>query len=490
MATVVSAYYVFPSKFPSQQYLTWIRYFLENIDCRLIFFTTADLIPLLTEMRSRNQSLLSQQNTKFIDLPMDQWKSFQKYGRAFWENQKLIDPEKHIHSPELYAIWYEKKEFVNAAIQLNPFQTEKFIWCDAGCFRYPDWFPQIKNFGQVDNIPENSMLLLQIQPFTSTEINSPDSRDFLRVNRIGGGIQAGSASTWKTWSQVYDQQLENYVQKGKFVGKDQSILTEIVLNHPELCQTITPANISDQWFTLLFTLSKTNPLISILIPLYNGIEYLAETCESVANQTYQSWEVLIGVNGWPENSEIYQQACQICAQTFKNQKYQVFDLHTIQGKPKTMNELTKLAKGDWLALLDADDLWEPSKLEIQSRYFDKYDVIGTQCVYFQNLSGSPRIPFGDISSVNFWTVNPLLNSTILLRKSIVQEIPWNGLYRGLEDYELWLSLRYDRKGTRFWNCSEILMKHRIYPQSAFNTTNSNKLPEFLQEMKAKLINSN
>jgi cellulose synthase/poly-beta-1,6-N-acetylglucosamine synthase-like glycosyltransferase len=48
----------------------------------------------------------------------------------------------------------------------------------------------------------------------------------------------------------------------------------------------------DKWFTLLFYLSNP-PLVSILIPLYNGIEYLAETLNSIKQQTYNNYEILI-----------------------------------------------------------------------------------------------------------------------------------------------------------------------------------------------------
>ena len=49
-------------------------------------------------------------------------------------------------------------------------------------------------------------------------------------------------------------------------------------------------------------------MISILIPVYNGIEFIDDSVGSVLNQTYTSWELIIGVNGHPENSEVYQRA--------------------------------------------------------------------------------------------------------------------------------------------------------------------------------------
>ena len=48
--------------------------------------------------------------------------------------------------------------------------------------------------------------------------------------------------------------------------------------------------------------------VSILIPLYNGVEFLNEAIISIRNQTYQNWEVIIGINGHPKSSDVYFQA--------------------------------------------------------------------------------------------------------------------------------------------------------------------------------------
>ena len=46
-------------------------------------------------------------------------------------------------------------------------------------------------------------------------------------------------------------------------------------------------------------------MISILIPIYNGVEFIEESVSSVLNQTYDQWELLIGINGHPQNSDVY-----------------------------------------------------------------------------------------------------------------------------------------------------------------------------------------
>ena len=70
-------------------------------------------------------------------------------------------------------------------------------------------------------------------------------------------------------------------------------------------------------------------MISILIPIYNGIDFIDESVMSVINQTYTDWELLIGVNGHPENSNVF-----LTAKKYedKSHKIRVFDFFHIKGK--------------------------------------------------------------------------------------------------------------------------------------------------------------
>ena len=270
-----------------------------------------------------------------------------------------------------------------------------------------------------------------------------------------------------------------------FVGKDQSIMAALVLQHPGLVQVITAnRSIRDHWFTLLFTFTPSSndplPYFSICIPLYNGIEFLPETIASIKNQSFQEYEVLIGVNGHPANSEVYRTAKEL-----ENTKIKVFDMPTIQGKPATLNALVAKAKAKWIALCDADDLWDTQKLEIQKQcidHFQVYDVIGTQCEYFGEMTGSPSIPTGDITQEDFWKANPLLHSSVILKKEFAR---WNPENRILEDYELWLRLRY-QKQCKFLNVPYPLMKHRIHKTSYFNNQNANAVPDLLKNLRSEI----
>jgi glycosyltransferase involved in cell wall biosynthesis len=206
-------------------------------------------------------------------------------------------------------------------------------------------------------------------------------------------------------------------------------------------------------------------MISILIPIYNGIEFIEESVSSVLNQTYDKWELLIGVNGHPQDSEVYK-----IAKEYENKcnKIRVFDFYTIRGKSNTLNFMLQFCNFNYVAILDVDDIWHPQKLELQSQALNYFDVIASNCVWFGDRPGVvPQIPTGDISNIDFSIVNPIINSSSIIRKELCY---WNE--NGIEDYDLWLRLRKQNK--KFFNFKEILVKHRIHNQSAFNSKGNDK----------------
>jgi teichuronic acid biosynthesis glycosyltransferase TuaG len=206
-------------------------------------------------------------------------------------------------------------------------------------------------------------------------------------------------------------------------------------------------------------------MISILMPIYNGIEFINESVMSIIQQKYTNWELIIGINGHAPNSDVFKIAQKY---TELHANIRVYDFVDIKGKSNTLNEMIKYCKYDWISLLDVDDKWEPDKLEKQAPYMETYDVIGTNCRYFGNLNICPSIPLGDISGVDFRNVNPIINSSSLLKKNLCW---WDATYDGIEDYDLWLRLW--KKGCKFYNVQEILVLHRIHQESAFNAKGNN-----------------
>jgi len=246
------------------------------------------------------------------------------------------------------------------------------------------------------------------------------------------------------------------------------------------------------------------PFITILMPIYNGIEFMKESVASVFAQQGLSpsmWELIIGINGHPKNSPTYIEANEIVRKLrlifvngmdFQVSIIDLYDL-TIKGKSAALNKMVNSytnLQSNWIALLDVDDVWHPHKLMTQIKFlipikemntsimYPAYDVVGSQSIYFGTDAGkkdglSPEIPVGNLSGFDFLKVNPIINSSVIIRKKYAI---WNSAEDGVEDYDLWLSLKL--RNCLFYNCPEKLIRHRLHNSSAFNSSkggNNNKV---------------
>lgn len=269
-ATVVSAFYKMPSKFKEDVYIHWIRSFFGKIPCSLVLFTEQEYVELFKDIR---KDFLNK--TQIIVLSREQWVANTKWTPQLWEEQMLKDPESKIHSPDLYKIWYEKKEFVKKAIEINPFGHSKFVWCDAGAVRCAEVEGWMSCFARADRIPEDRILLLQIDEFKEEDFQLQADGlygDFLKKNRIGGTIQAASALTWLRWSDLYDEMMQKYINANRFIGKDQSIMASVIMENPAYVMLIRPFGYYKHplnlWFFLGLWLGANNKRFKLLLEGY------------------------------------------------------------------------------------------------------------------------------------------------------------------------------------------------------------------------------
>lgn len=111
------------------------------------------------------------------------------------------------------------------------------------------------------------------------------------------------------------------------------------------------------------------PLVSIIMPTYNCGKYIAESIESVINQTINDWEIEIVDDCSNDNT---QEVIKSYLNQYKNIHY--YKLETNSGPAIARSEAIKKATGKYIAFLDSDDLWEPNKLEIQITYMEANDI--------------------------------------------------------------------------------------------------------------------
>ena len=226
-------------------------------------------------------------------------------------------------------------------------------------------------------------------------------------------------------------------------------------------------------------------MISILMPLFNGQEYLRDSIASVLAQSFQTFELLIGING--HDQETANRLVAYISLIFPDPRIKTHILEE-RGKIKTLNKLVSLSQFDIICLLDADDIWTRQKLQKQLQVRDRFDVIGTDANYIGDKFTSPKIFLGHLPSDIFSFQNPIISSSVMMKKAdAVFDEKWDGL----DDYNLWIAL--NQQGKTFYNVPEVLVLHRLYSSSFFNRSNKDvsdqllhSLPPLSDERRAEL----
>lgn len=246
-ATIVTAYFKLEkSKASHAKYLGWMRNMLI-IDNPMVIFCDESSVLLIQRLR---ELAGHSEKTRIIVTRFEDFYCY-RYIDVFKKHMD-IDHERAIHSIELYLIWNEKSNFLRRAIEANPFSSEKFVWCDIGCFRRPN--TEFVKWPNPDHVTDNKITLMVVEPFTEDEMRT-DLPLFQYKNRISASIFAGDKDTLIRWHQIYYGMLEHYIQIGRFIGKDQSIMNNVYLVNRDMCELVRyqPGR-GDIWFYLQYHL--------------------------------------------------------------------------------------------------------------------------------------------------------------------------------------------------------------------------------------------
>lgn len=214
--TVVSAYYDIPSKKSSDIYHERLKQFLGKLDCDLVFFTSSDLVQTLKSYRSKYLH-----RTKFHVVELEDLECMKKYGLDFWKEQcaKSQDPA-HVDKPLLGGIWYSKKEFLNRALQENPFGSTHLAWVDAGIMDVP-YEQDVLHINEKMLDPDDRMHMYGIQKLT-------DDVYFDRpVNYLCGDTYYGTLEACEKHVYNYQKVFDQYVENDRCAFDDQYLLNSL-----------------------------------------------------------------------------------------------------------------------------------------------------------------------------------------------------------------------------------------------------------------------
>lgn len=213
-----------------------------------------------------------------------------------------------------------------------------------------------------------------------------------------------------------------------------------------------------------------NPKISVIMPVYNGARYLREAIESILNQTYSDFEFIIVNDGSTDESEKI-------IQSYEDDRIIYVKNDTNQKICVTLNKGLDLARGEYIARMDCDDISMPTRFERQKFFLDKHPSIG--------IIGSDIIVFGDGVEEQYFAFEhdkykckasllfnvSFAHSVVMMRRIIIEryKLRYKEAYKGVEDFELWWRMAQYCEMT---NLPEPLLRYRKHKsQETQNVSN-------------------
>lgn len=212
--------------------------------------------------------------------------------------------------------------------------------------------------------------------------------------------------------------------------------------------------------------TSSAPTVSVLLPIYNTkVKHLREAIESVLNQTFSDFELII-INDSPENTEL-----DTIVASYNDPRIRYEKNETNLGISSTRNKLIDLAQGEFLAVMDHDDICAPNRLEKQVGYMRRHPKVGVLGAQAESL------PAGKIASTPEYDIEiklalmwgcVIIHPTALIRHSVIKRtaVRYEAHYSPAEDHAMWCRLI---PHTRFHNLQEKLLTYRVHKNSTSRT---------------------
>ena len=219
-------------------------------------------------------------------------------------------------------------------------------------------------------------------------------------------------------------------------------------------------------------------LISCIVPTFNGERYLPETLDSIFAQTYPSLEVIVADDGSTDGTAA------LVASYRRRIRYLRQDN---QGPAAARNLGISAAQGEFIAFLDADDLWHPDKLERQMARFRARPELGYCVTHVQNF-WIPELRAEAEKYRNHRISQPLpgyLSQTLLARRDVFTAVGLFDTALAHVDSTEWF-LRAAKKGTVMELLPDVLSYRRLHSENRSRLMASSSREEFLHILKRSL----
>ena len=227
-----------------------------------------------------------------------------------------------------------------------------------------------------------------------------------------------------------------------------------------------------------------NVLVSVLMPVYNGSEFIREAIDSILNQTHQNFELIIIDDCSKDNTvEIVKE--------YEDDRIVLLQNKTNKRSAYSLNRAIEIAKGKYLARMDQDDYCFPERFFYQVQLLESDDELGICGTQIRNFGEGVReesdtefpLTHDELQLMNLYFV-AFAHTTVMMRKSTL--IDHNLRYKvGViaEDYSLWKELLLVCKGATL---DKVLMKRRVHNSSTTSTL-FRKIEKDLERMRLEYV---
>ena len=204
-------------------------------------------------------------------------------------------------------------------------------------------------------------------------------------------------------------------------------------------------------------------LISIITPMYNSEKFIESTIQSVRNQTYVNWEMIIVDDASTDRSESIVRKIMR-----KDDRIKLMSLNKRKGSANARNNAIRSSRGRYLAFLDSDDIWLTEKLSRQVKFMKEGDYLLSFTAYQKideesNVIGKVDIGRKEVSYKELLRTNYIGCLTVIIDVKLIGRKVFMPLIEKRHDHALWLEILKD--GHHAFGLNEILAQYRYRKDS-------------------------
>lgn len=225
------------------------------------------------------------------------------------------------------------------------------------------------------------------------------------------------------------------------------------------------------------------PLISVILPVYNGASFIAVAIDSILQQTLNDFELIIINDGSTDDSLSILRHYESV-----DPRVKIFS-RANRGLANTLNESIEIARGAWIARMDQDDIAHPTRFETQLNYLTSSgaDIAGTWVKRFGAADNrTVRLPQSDTAiKIALLFESPFAHPTVMMKAESIKKLGYEHTWDKAEDYDLWV--RAAISGWKMANVPEVLLDYRVHA-SQISTSSAAQQMSLSQGIREKYWN--